>query len=563
MGRLRLSLQQVPASFGSMLKLGLSLFLAFIFVILTEASGPDINEVRKLDAQLPDHTSRVKREAAKGCKGKKCRREKQRRKIAKQEKGRDKSGKKKAAKRKTGKGGRNKAGKRKGGKNKAGKRKVGNRKSGRRKVGKKKDKKRKTGKGKTGKRNGKRKGKGKRKLNKGKGKESRKETRQQFDNCFPKIFAYTKMLKKSRNIQQQFTRINGTKDKIAGKAGKKDDFNGTLTTLVSSLGGNKTNPRCSNTSRAYQDTLSTLDGCSKEVEDACKFPFDDAKLAELKVCYDVASELRQKTEECLKPSLTDAEGCTCFNDLSLDSQVSAVKNCSIDSENSEALKAKNACKKKFSACKKAEDDSISLVDTCKEKIKCGGASSKEEGEKQLKALTPLSNALKQTGFADALKKLGLDTGTGSDGKLPSTSGKIRVIRQSESKECTKVLDNWKSFNASGDQGVPSVEGDVNETAIDDTVKTLDTLNNSPTLESDLDSCQKETRQGVVIAIIQISFYVFWCGWFQVTIVEIKITIIVVTFGLPAPSPAPTPAVTTAGPGRNLKKLVAKHLLLTK
>merc|ERR1712227_749762 len=262
MGRLRLSLQQVSASFGSMLKLGLSLFLAFIFVILTEASGPDINEVRKLDAQLPDHTSRVKREAAKGCKGKKCRREKQRRKIAKQEKRKDKSGKKKAAKRKGGKGGRNKAGKRKG--------------------------------------------IGKRKLNKRKGKERRKETRQQFDNCFPKIFAYTKMLKKSRNIQQQFTRINGTKDKIAGKAGKKDDFNGTLTTLVSSLGGNKTNPRCSNTSRAYQDTLSTLDGCSKEVEDACKFPFDDAKLAELKVCYDVASELRQKTEECLKPSLTDA-----------------------------------------------------------------------------------------------------------------------------------------------------------------------------------------------------------------------------------------------------------------
>merc|ERR1712131_230306 len=79
MGRLRLSLQQVPASFGSMLKLGLSLFLAFIFVILTEASGPDINEVRKLDAQLPDHISRVKREAAKKsnkCKGKKCRKAK-------------------------------------------------------------------------------------------------------------------------------------------------------------------------------------------------------------------------------------------------------------------------------------------------------------------------------------------------------------------------------------------------------------------------------------------------------------------------------------------------------
>merc|ERR1712029_1113624 len=79
MGRLRLSLQQVPASFGSMLKLGLSLFLAFIFVILTEASGPDINEVRKLDAQLPDQISRVKRDAAKKsnkCKGKKKRKAK-------------------------------------------------------------------------------------------------------------------------------------------------------------------------------------------------------------------------------------------------------------------------------------------------------------------------------------------------------------------------------------------------------------------------------------------------------------------------------------------------------
>merc|ERR1711973_113155 len=86
MGRLRLSLQQVPASFGSMLKLGLSLFLAFIFVILTEASGADINEVRELDAQLPDHISRVKREAAKNsnkCRGKKCRREKQRKKDSK------------------------------------------------------------------------------------------------------------------------------------------------------------------------------------------------------------------------------------------------------------------------------------------------------------------------------------------------------------------------------------------------------------------------------------------------------------------------------------------------
>ena len=42
----------------------------------------------------------------------------------------------------------------------------------------------------------------------------------------------------------------------------------------------------------------------------------------------------------------------------------------------------------FSACKKSEDETILLVDTCKEETKCGGASNQTEAEKQIKALTP-------------------------------------------------------------------------------------------------------------------------------------------------------------------------------
>merc|ERR1711872_235495 len=121
MGRLRLSLQRVSASFGSMFKLTLSLFLAFVFVILTESSGADNNEVIKLDSHLSDHISRVKREAAKKCNGKKCR------------KGKGKKGRKKAGNRKAGKG---KKGKRKAGKGKKGKRKAGKGKKGKRKAGK-------------------------------------------------------------------------------------------------------------------------------------------------------------------------------------------------------------------------------------------------------------------------------------------------------------------------------------------------------------------------------------------------------------------------------------------
>ena len=69
--------------------------------------------------------------------------------------------------------------------------------------------------------------------------------------------------------------------------------------------------------------------------------------------------------------------------------------------------------------------------------------------------TRLSSALKQTAFNDALKSLGLNTGSGSDGKLPtSRSMKTRFARQAESTECTKVLDQWKSFNSSAAKAVP-------------------------------------------------------------------------------------------------------------
>ena len=42
----------------------------------------------------------------------------------------------------------------------------------------------------------------------------------------------------------------------------------------------------------------------------------------------------------------------------------------------------------FGDCKSEQINSIPFVDTCKEKLKCGGADSKEDAEKQLKALTP-------------------------------------------------------------------------------------------------------------------------------------------------------------------------------
>ena len=57
-----------------------------------------------------------------------------------------------------------------------------------------------------------------------------------------------------------------------------------------------------------------------------------------------------------------------------------------------------------------------------------------------------------------MKKLGLDSGTGSDGDLPSRRANMRVNRQagSDSDGCNNVLANWKRFNTSGDVGVPGL-----------------------------------------------------------------------------------------------------------
>ena len=71
-----------------------------------------------------------------------------------------------------------------------------------------------------------------------------------YSTCFPNIFQYTVRLKKARNIQNQFKRVNSSRAIIAKKKGKKEDFSGTLDILVSALGGDKSAPKCSQ-SRAF------------------------------------------------------------------------------------------------------------------------------------------------------------------------------------------------------------------------------------------------------------------------------------------------------------------------
>ena len=102
----------------------------------------------------------------------------------------------------------------------------------------------------------------------------------------------------------------------------------------------------------------------------------------------------------------------------------------------------------------------------------------------------MSKALANTGFADALKKLGLNSGTGSDGNLPnkektSRLAQLRAARlaggrqnnNTDGQPCKDIEQEWMNFNTSGSKAVPSVSGDVDASETTKAINSLNKLNN--------------------------------------------------------------------------------------
>merc|ERR1711874_235769 len=68
-------------------------------------------------------------------------------------------------------------------------------------------------------------------------------------------------IKKAGNLDRQAIRINKFKDITSTKKGKKGDFNTSLATLTTALGGNKSAPACRQSGVNFTDQLKTLDNC--------------------------------------------------------------------------------------------------------------------------------------------------------------------------------------------------------------------------------------------------------------------------------------------------------------
>lgn len=339
---------------------------------------------------------------------------------------------------------------------------------------------------------------------------------------------FTSKLKKARNIENIYNRINRTKNTIVSKKDKSEDFNGTLNILVGAVGGDKDKSSCANSSlilaRAVSDTLTTLDSCKGDIEDSCVF--NSTALDDFKTCAETAANFSLQVDLCFRKS-DMTEKCNCSSALDPQSvdDIVACDVTKLTSEDKTTKTQRNGCKNRVIKCKNEEKESINYVDQCKAQLKCGGAGSKEEGEELLQTLTPLRDALQNPAFVDAMKELGLDTGTGSDGVLPNNTGsggrRYRHRRQAQDPECTQIRNDWEAFNTTADSAVSGVSGDVNDSLVSAATDALNKINENANLKSGLEKCSA-ARQGSVIAdIVYIRFYYFWSQFFLDFVVEAR------------------------------------------
>jgi len=390
-----------------------------------------------------------------------------------------------------------------------------------------------------------------------------------FTTCAEKLFSYSKMaLGIAVNVEKQVNTATTRSKTVTNKKGKKSDFEAPLGTLLTALGGNASALQCAGKplrSTKYKDTLSTLRGCEAKINTSCNYTISAAIKTEISKCKTKATKLRSEVLTCSKKATTEA-GCTCLNSINITAkELKECKNTTLKVRN-EAVKNKNDCITAFRACKTAQDAAVDGVGTCKKVNKCGGAMNKTEALKLLKILKPLQEALKNKAFENALKKLGLNTGTGSDGNgydgsRMSRLSQLRLARydarneernsnSSDSAGCLEIVKEWKSFNTSADKAVPSVGGDVDSSETNKTIKSLKKLNQRANLTSDLGSCAKTSRQGSVLSIVKIRFYLFWAGWFKTYVVEIKVITLESSFGVSSPSSSSS-VVTAAPEGRHI------------
>ena len=89
--------------------------------------------------------------------------------------------------------------------------------------------------------------------------------------------------------------------------------------------------------------VNKLSECKSKIETTCSVP--EVNETQLEKCKEAAQKLIDDLDSCFQPLKDDDEACSCFNDLSLDSELEQIGDCDTKTENDNVLDDMKKCKK--------------------------------------------------------------------------------------------------------------------------------------------------------------------------------------------------------------------------
>merc|ERR1711860_193506 len=194
-------------------------------------------------------------------------------------------------------------------------------------------------------------------------------TRQQADTCVTDLARLAGVFgNQARKVYRQAGRTATFASKKTSKKGKKDDFKAPADIVLSAVGGNSSNPSCSDSSSNSNATgsLTVLQNCSTNIEALCPTA-NQTLLDEVAACKTAADNFRNRFSELFVGSKTAAQICTGAKDASILALETTVRGCVTLVKEAEAAQKKeeNTCTAAFQSCRREERASVNHVDNCK------------------------------------------------------------------------------------------------------------------------------------------------------------------------------------------------------
>ena len=92
----------------------------------------------------------------------------------------------------------------------------------------------------------------------------------------------------------------------------------------------------------FLDPLDTLDACYEDIQSNCTLPMSESQILKVEFCQESAKSLTAQIDNCLTPSKSPDESCSCFSSINT-TILLYVSDCSLSEEMSLAQSVKKNC----------------------------------------------------------------------------------------------------------------------------------------------------------------------------------------------------------------------------